>query len=244
MDELPPGFRFYPTEEELVSFYLHNKLQGIREEEFHKVIPVVDIYQFDPWHLPQISGDLCYGDPEQWFFFTPRQEREARGGRPNRITNSGYWKATGSPAYVYSNDRVVGVKKTMVFYEGKAPTGNKTKWKMIEYKAIEGEATSLNISTPMLRHEYSVCRVYVNSGCVRTFDRRPSGPAVTETPANHTLGNVDASTSHQSSINTADKATSPGIVSPENHAHPSLTDDTDDWEMPDTIWQWEQLNWL
>ncbi|KAF5197392.1 Nac domain-containing protein [Thalictrum thalictroides] len=239
MDELPPGFRFYPTEEELVSFYLHNKLEGVREEEFHKVIPVVDIYQFDPWQLPQISGDLCYGDPEQWFFFTPQQDREARGGRPNRITNSGYWKATGSPAYVYSNDRVIGAKKTMVFYQGKAPTGNKTKWKMIEYKAIEGEATSLNTSTPVLRHGYSVCRIYVNSGTVRTFDRRPSGPTVTET-----LGNVHASTSQQSFMNTTDKASSSDIASQENHAHPSLPGDADDLEMPDTIWPWEQLNWL
>lgn len=85
-----------------------------------------------------LAGELCRGDTEQWFFFSPRQEREARGGRPNRTTPCGYWKATGSPGHVYSSDnRVIGVKKTMVFYKGKAPTGRKTKWKMHEYKAIE-----------------------------------------------------------------------------------------------------------
>lgn len=83
------------------------------------------------------------GDREQWFFFVPRQEREARGGRPCRTTNCGYWKATGSPSYVYSsNNKVIGVKKSMVFYKGKAPTGKKTKWKMNEYRAIQEEVNS------------------------------------------------------------------------------------------------------
>lgn len=55
MDDLPPGFRFYPTEEELVSFYLHNKLEGSREDlnrVMDRVIPVLDIYESNPWDLP------------------------------------------------------------------------------------------------------------------------------------------------------------------------------------------------
>lgn len=90
-----------------------------------------------------IAGELCTGDVEQWFFFSPRQEREAQGGRPNRITPSGYWKATGSPCYVFaSNNRIIGLKKTMVFYEGRAPSGMKTKWKLNEYRALEGATSS------------------------------------------------------------------------------------------------------
>lgn len=48
---ISPGFRFYPTEEELISFYLHKKLEG-KKPELDRVIPVVTIYDFDPWHLP------------------------------------------------------------------------------------------------------------------------------------------------------------------------------------------------
>lgn len=92
-----------------------------------------------------ISGELCTGD-EPWFFFSPRQERETHGGRPNRLTPSGYWKATGTPSYVFSttdnHHRKIGLKRTMVFHEGKAPTGNKTKWKVNEYKALEEASTS------------------------------------------------------------------------------------------------------
>ncbi|XP_039002918.1 NAC domain-containing protein 90-like [Hibiscus syriacus] len=166
--KLATGFRFFPTEEELVSFYLRNQLVGTTQQ-MHLVIPVLNIYDIEPWDLPQLAGELCRADTEQWFYFTPRQEREARGGRANRTTASGYWKATGSPSYVYSSDdRVIGMKKTMVFYKGKAPAGKKTKWKMNEYRAIEAVTT-----TPMLRHEFSLCRVYVVSGSFRAFDRRP-----------------------------------------------------------------------
>jgi hypothetical protein len=56
MDDFPPGFRFYPTEEELVSFYLPNKLDGSREDlnrVMDRIIPVLDIYEFNPWDLPR-----------------------------------------------------------------------------------------------------------------------------------------------------------------------------------------------
>lgn len=106
-------------------------------------------FGFSVMMVAGLAGQLCRGDTEQWFFFAPRQEREARGGRPNRTTASGYWKATGSPGYVYSSDnKVIGVKKTMVFYKGKSPTGRKTKWKMNEYRAIQEEANPSNIAIP------------------------------------------------------------------------------------------------
>lgn len=153
-----------------MGFYLRSKLD-MRRVELDRVIPVVDIYSLDPWELPRKSGELCIGD-EQWFFFSPRQEREANGGRPNRITPSGYWKATGIPGYVFSSDnRTIGLKRTMVFYQGKAPTGTKTKWKVNEYKAIEEATTSA--ASLKVRHEVNLCRVYVTSGNLRSFDRRP-----------------------------------------------------------------------
>ncbi|XP_047313444.1 NAC domain-containing protein 90-like, partial [Impatiens glandulifera] len=139
-----PGFRFYPTEEELISFYLHHKLNATPGLDTTAVIPVLhDIFQTDPWHLPNLSGEQCRQEMGQWFFFSPMQEREAGGSRPCRVTGTGYWKATGSPGYVYSmENKVIGLKKSMVFYMGKTPVGQKTKWKMNEYKAIFQEPPS------------------------------------------------------------------------------------------------------
>lgn len=47
---LPPGFRFHPTDEELVGYYLKRKVEGLQIEL--EVIPVIDLYKFDPWDLP------------------------------------------------------------------------------------------------------------------------------------------------------------------------------------------------
>ncbi|KAF7149064.1 hypothetical protein RHSIM_Rhsim03G0070100 [Rhododendron simsii] len=177
-----PGYRFYPTEEELVSFYLLKKIQGRRQEDINQVIPELNIYEFNPTDLPR---ERCPADREQWFFFVPRQEREVRGGRPNRLTTSGFWKATGSPGYVYSSDnRIIGAKRTMVFYKGRAPTGTKTEWKMNEYRAVDEESASPSPSTPpKLREEFSLCRVYIRSKCLRAFDRRPSSSSSSSSAA-------------------------------------------------------------
>ncbi|KAH0469293.1 hypothetical protein IEQ34_002525 [Dendrobium chrysotoxum] len=183
MSSFLPGFRFYPTEEELLSFYLQNKLNNLRSD-MERVIPVVDVFSLEPWQLPELSGEPCVQDKEQWFFFCPQQEREASGGRPSRTTTTGYWKATGSPILIYSSTkRRLGMKKTMVFYNGRAPTGQKTKWKMNEYRLFEDQATTSTAAaasaasvpgeTPKLRAEFSLCRLYTGSGSLRSFDRRP-----------------------------------------------------------------------
>ncbi|XP_059627684.1 NAC domain-containing protein 90-like [Cornus florida] len=244
MEERPPGFRFYPTEEELISFYLHNMLQG-RRNEINRVIPVIDIYELEPWHLPKLAGESCRGDTEQWFFFTPRQEREARGGKPNRITATGYWKATGSPSHVYSSDnRVIGVKKTMVFYKGKAPAGRKTKWKMNEYRAIEQEAaTSSGFAVPKLRVELTLCRVYVVSGSFRAFDRRPLGTERRETITQYVVHEEGDATSSRDNPTTEKTSSLDTSYSEEDHVEPGEITNCDMVKDQEPLWEWEQF-WL
>lgn len=50
-----PGFRFHPTDEELVGFYLKRKIQ--QRSLPIELIKQVDIYKYDPWDLP--SKKLC-----------------------------------------------------------------------------------------------------------------------------------------------------------------------------------------
>jgi hypothetical protein len=98
-----------------------------------------------------LAGAANVSDKEQWFFFCPRAERELHGGRPARTTPSGYWKATGSPSWVFSPsaNRVIGEKRTMVFYQGRAPTGTKTRWKMNEYKAVVADPPPVGPVAPV-----------------------------------------------------------------------------------------------
>lgn len=50
--ELPPGFRFHPTDEELISHYLAPKVVDINFSA--KAIGEVDLNKCEPWDLPSM----------------------------------------------------------------------------------------------------------------------------------------------------------------------------------------------
>ncbi|KVI07228.1 NAC domain-containing protein 17-like [Cynara cardunculus var. scolymus] len=131
----PPGFRFHPTDEELILYYLKRKICG-RPLKLD-IIGEVDVYKWDPEELPGQSK-WNTGD-RQWFFFSPRDRKYPNGGRSNRATVRGYWKATGKDRIIKCNSRSVGIKKTLVYYQGRAASGKRTDWVMHEYTLDEEE---------------------------------------------------------------------------------------------------------
>jgi len=46
---VPPGFRFHPTDEELVDYYLRKKIASRKIDL--DVIKDVDLYKIEPWDL-------------------------------------------------------------------------------------------------------------------------------------------------------------------------------------------------
>jgi hypothetical protein len=153
--ELPPGFRFHPTDEELIMFYLKN--QATSRPCPVSIIPEVDIYKFDPWQLPEKAE---FGENE-WYFFTPRDRKYPNGVRPNRATLSGYWKATGTDKAIHSGCKYVGVKKALVFYKGRPPKGIKTDWIMHEYRLTSYPRKQTYKQTGSMRlDEWVLCRIY------------------------------------------------------------------------------------
>jgi len=46
---VPPGFRFHPTEEELVGYYLNRKINSLKIDL--DVIVEVDLYKIEPWDI-------------------------------------------------------------------------------------------------------------------------------------------------------------------------------------------------
>ncbi|XP_038896385.1 NAC transcription factor 56-like [Benincasa hispida] len=165
---LPPGFRFHPTDEELVIHYLKKKATSLPLPV--AIIAEVDLYKYDPWELP---AKASYGEQE-WYFFSPRDRKYPNGARPNRAATSGYWKATGTDKPVIASsegNRKVGVKKALVFYGGKPPKGIKTNWIMHEYRLADNKPGGGNNNKPLgfniggkknsLRlDDWVLCRIY------------------------------------------------------------------------------------
>lgn len=53
---LPPGFKFFPTDEDLILHYLPKKIK--RLPCYSDFIPEIDLYNYDPWVLPGLLSDL------------------------------------------------------------------------------------------------------------------------------------------------------------------------------------------
>ncbi|KAL8171961.1 hypothetical protein V2J09_023765 [Rumex salicifolius] len=161
--QLPPGFRFHPTDEELVVHYLKKKTQSVPLPV--AIIAEVDLYKFDPWELP---AKAAFGEQE-WYFFSPRDRKYPNGARPNRAATSGYWKATGTdkPVLTSGGTQKVGVKKALVFYRGKPPRGVKTNWIMHEYRQVDNKPNNkppgydpANKRASLRLDDWVLCRIY------------------------------------------------------------------------------------
>ncbi|KAL5199932.1 hypothetical protein ABZP36_021135 [Zizania latifolia] len=165
-----PGFRFHPTEEELLEFYLKQVVQG-RKLKFD-IIPTVQLYRHHPRELPGLAR---IGERE-WYFFVPRDRKQASGGgcggRPSRTTERGFWKATGSDRAVRcaaDPKRLIGLKKTLVYYEGRAPRGTKTDWVMNEYRLPDAIAGAQD---PKMQEDMVLCKIYRKAVSLKELEQR------------------------------------------------------------------------
>ncbi|XP_021691008.2 protein NTM1-like 9 [Hevea brasiliensis] len=124
------GYRFHPTDEELVNHYLRLKMLGYDHEV--QEIPDVNVLDFEPWDLPHIEHPevvISYNPNDQvWYFFCPRKYRNSNSHKAKRTTNAGYWKVTSKDRKINENC----IKKNLVFYQGRHK-GEKTNWIMHEY---------------------------------------------------------------------------------------------------------------
>ncbi|KAK3411335.1 hypothetical protein EUGRSUZ_I00100 [Eucalyptus grandis] len=155
---LPAGFRFHPTDDELVNDYL------IRKCASHAIsvpfIAEIDLYKFDPWVLPEMA---LYGEKE-WYFFSPRDRKYPNGSRPNRAAGTGYWKATGADKPI-GRPKTLGIKKALVFYAGKAPRGVKTNWIMHEYRLANIDRSAGKKKNSRL-DDWVLCRIHNKKGTI------------------------------------------------------------------------------
>ncbi|XP_010933936.3 NAC domain-containing protein 37 [Elaeis guineensis] len=155
---VPPGFRFHPTDEELVGYYLKKKVASQKIDL--DVIKEIDLYRIEPWDLQEWCR-IGYEEQSEWYFFSHKDKKYPTGTRTNRATLSGFWKATGRDKAVHDKNKLIGMRKTLVFYKGRAPNGQKTDWIIHEYR-LESEENG-----PPQEEGWVVCRA---------FKKRPACP--------------------------------------------------------------------
>ncbi|KAK4341756.1 hypothetical protein RND71_037572 [Anisodus tanguticus] len=163
--EALPGFRFHPTDEELVGFYLRRKVE--KRPLNIELIKQIDIYKYEPWDLPKSSN---VGEKES-YFFCKRGRKYRNSIRPNRVTGSGFWKATGIDRPIYNSTachQCIGLKKSLVYYRGSAGKGTKTDWMMHEFRLpSENDKSTKHIEAKSIAQEaevWTLCRIFKRNG--------------------------------------------------------------------------------
>ncbi|XP_024392098.1 NAC domain-containing protein 66 isoform X1 [Physcomitrium patens] len=152
---IPVGFRFHPTDEELVGYYLHGKVGRFQRDQ---LIQELDLYKIEPWDLHEVCriGDDAPEHQSDWYFFSHKDKKYPTGNRANRATTAGFWKATGRDKPIHTQRQVIGMRKTLVFYKGRAPNGQKTDWIMHEFRLDDCPGASPNYESD----GWVVCRVF------------------------------------------------------------------------------------
>ncbi|KAE8805875.1 NAC domain-containing protein 42 [Hordeum vulgare] len=182
-DVVLPGYRFHPTDEELVTFYLRRKVA--RKSLRIEVIREMDIYKHDPWDLPKAS---TVGGEKEWYFFCLRGRKYRNSIRPNRVTGSGFWKATGIDRPIYSPAAAgsgsgsgvsIGLKKSLVYYRGSAGKGTKTDWMMHEFRLPPAAAAPAANASPSMQEAevWTICRIFRRTITYRKQQQQPWRPA-------------------------------------------------------------------
>lgn len=161
---LPPGFRFHPTDEELLEQYLRKKVQRCPIPAF--LIPEVELSRYDPWDLPSCGG--VNSSKKEWYVFCLKGGAYRNTGRLTRAAGTGFWKAAGKERQVVSSKgsgRVIGTRKALVFYRGRHPDAQRTDWTMHEYRLTPSGNTAAQCSSAdqapgMQTGEWVLCHIF------------------------------------------------------------------------------------
>ncbi|WMV35202.1 hypothetical protein MTR67_028587 [Solanum verrucosum] len=159
--QIPPGFKFCPSDEEILQYYLlrHVTRNYIPPE----IIPLVDLYECNPDHLPGVNMD-----GEYTYFFTKRDRKYVNGKKNTaRVTRDGigYWKSTSKKTTVFAQDGSELGKKTTLKYHFKNSAGGKVdipaEWIMHEY-VISNKLVYPSISSKEdeCYEDIAACRIY------------------------------------------------------------------------------------
>ncbi|KAK2443771.1 NAC domain-containing protein [Trifolium repens] len=126
--KLAVGFRFDPTDDILVNFYLklkvHNQslpLHGIQE---------FDVFQTEPWMLPYDRNSF---KDKKYYFFDIRNRRFLN--MDTRVAGNGEWRTVEkNKQFALPSNYFIGRKNTLVYWRIQGNEVVKTQWMMHEFR--------------------------------------------------------------------------------------------------------------
>ncbi|MED6132110.1 hypothetical protein PIB30_016141 [Stylosanthes scabra] len=155
--KLPVGYRFCPSDEVFVSWYLKNK--ALSKTLGFDVVPQFDVFKTEPKNLP--SGGRVFLDTRYFYFdlkdsvFDDKNKREA---------GKGHWKivAKGNKEIVNKNNKVIGLKTKLVFWRKKSRNHFvKTKWIMFEYRVFLPTTTTTPSNPSQILSSWAGYKIYL-----------------------------------------------------------------------------------
>ncbi|XP_004308753.1 PREDICTED: NAC domain-containing protein 18-like [Fragaria vesca subsp. vesca] len=150
---LPKGFRFQPSDDELLSHYLQKK-NDREDPEITAIIPEIDVSKHEPRDLPALvftRADFLdrewFTMPDspdmEWYFFSPRvfkhSNSKSKSTKINRTTDEGYWKKQGNDRRITGacSDKQIGARRILTFY---LSNKQKTDWVIHEFYLTKADS--------------------------------------------------------------------------------------------------------
>ncbi|KAI3848463.1 hypothetical protein MKX03_031730 [Papaver bracteatum] len=172
---IAPGFKFLPSNDELVFIYLKRKIQD--PEGFQPpFIPEMKIYDYLPQKLLGTYTHACLwlfyffwfksiGVHKDAYFFTPRNKRHENGSRAARSVKGGpgYWRAGPPKKEIKGVDgRTAAVKNSLRFFQGKSKTDG-TDWQMKEFFMCSDEKEKVGCSSYRKLDDWVLTHIYLKN---------------------------------------------------------------------------------
>ena len=133
--------------------------------------------------------ELASNGEKEWYFYCQRDRKYRNSARPNRVTRGGFWKATGTDRLIYSsNGKCIGLKKSLVFYRGRASKGIKTDWMMHEFRlpAISDSTSNKKFSDKCFspNDSWAICKIFKKTNSLSMIQKTLSQPWISQLQGN------------------------------------------------------------
>ncbi|TQD72713.1 hypothetical protein C1H46_041749 [Malus baccata] len=175
---MPLGFRFHPTDQELISFFLYNRV--LRREYCENLIYEFDLFgKTPPWVVWENFGGSGLEDQDLYFFCQLKARSQARIKR--EIEAGGTWSESNSkPVKDLLNEKAIGKKRNLRYEkEGCEHDGD---WLLEEYSILPSVVGCADDSD----HEIGkvvLCRLKKNPRSENKKNNSNSTQQVNEQPA-------------------------------------------------------------